>query len=117
MKNKFQQINTSNLDAISGNDIEFQKELIDTFLIQIQEFISHMQQFFLEKKWEKLAKEAHTAKSSVMIFGMTTTGKLLKNIQKECMANNINNISQMTEEAIRQLTAAIPELKKLKQSL
>lgn len=113
MSNTFQHINTSQLETLAGGDNEFVKEMAEIFMGQIDEFVTNMSSFLKAEDWEKLAREAHTAKSSAMTFGMDNAGTLLKNIQLECEANNLDNVPKMTEDAISQLQAAIPELKEL----
>ncbi|WP_321371452.1 Hpt domain-containing protein [uncultured Draconibacterium sp.] len=113
MDNTFQHINTSQLEALAGGDNAFIKEMAEIFLEQINEFVTNMSSYLKQKNWEKLAREAHTAKSSAMTFGMDDTGTLLKNIQLECEAGNLGDVPKMVADAIDQLQAAIPELKEL----
>ncbi len=113
MGNTFQHIDTSQLETLAGGDQEFMKEMAEIFLEQISEFVMNMSSFLQEKNWEKLAREAHTAKSSAMTFGMEGTGTLLKKIQLECQANNLNDVPKMVEDAITQLEAAVPEVENL----
>ncbi|WP_319502089.1 Hpt domain-containing protein [uncultured Draconibacterium sp.] len=114
MDNTFQHIDPSQIESLAGGDTEFIKEMAEIFLEQINEFVTNMSSYLQEKDWEKLAREAHTAKSSAMTFGMEGTGTLLKNIQLECEAGNLNDVPKMVEDAISQLKAATPEVKKLK---
>ncbi len=74
-------INLDYLNDVSGNDATFKSELIKIFLDQIPEFIRNFYSFYKNKDFDNLAKEAHTAKSSVLIFNMEATGKDLKKIQ------------------------------------
>ncbi len=113
MGNTFQNINPSQLETLAGGDTEFVKEMAEIFLEQIDEFVTNMRSFLNDKNWEKLAREAHTAKSSAMTFGMENTGTLLKNIQLECEAGNLVDVPQMVEDATAQLEAAIPELNQI----
>jgi HPt (histidine-containing phosphotransfer) domain-containing protein len=117
MKNSNRYINTSQIDAISGGDNAFKKELIDIFLEQIEEFVSNMRKYFAEQNWKELAKEAHTAKSSAMTFGMDETGKLLKEIQQDAEGEVYSNLSEKVERATSDLKNAIPELHQLKSLL
>lgn len=114
MDNTFQHIDPSQIETLAGGDTEFIKEMAEIFLEQIEEFVTNMSSFLQEKNWEKLAREAHTAKSSAMTFGMDDTGNLLKKIQLECEAGNLDDVPRMVEDAISQLQAATPEVKKLK---
>ncbi|MDX8340908.1 Hpt domain-containing protein [Draconibacterium sp. IB214405] len=113
MSNNFKHINPTQIETLAGGDQEFVKEMAEIFLEQIDEFVANMSSFLEAENWEKLAREAHTAKSSAMTFGMDDTGTLLKNIQVECQAGNLDDVPKMVEDAIAQLQAAIPELNQL----
>ena len=115
--NHFCYIKTAQVEEISGGDKDFLIELTDIFLTQIDDFTSNMSDFLLDKNWIELAKEAHTAKSSAMTFGMDDTGVLLKKIQLQCEANDLDTVPQMVHNAIEQLEGAIPELEEFKKSL
>jgi len=110
MNNNLKIIDFSDLDTITSGDDNFKKELIGIFLEQIPDFISNMNQFFNESRWEKLAREAHTAKSSVMIFGMSNTGLLLKDIQLWAENENITEIEPVLKQVETDLTRAKTEL-------
>ncbi len=81
MDGQLNHVNLGYLDDISGGDSNFKKELIGIFLKQIPDFIRNLHRFLIDDEIENLAKEAHTAKSSVLIFMMEETGKNLKKIQ------------------------------------
>ena len=115
--NHFRYIKTAQVEEISGGDKDFLIELTDIFLGQIDDFTSKMADALQNKNWDKLGKEAHTAKSSAMTFGMDETGKLLKEIQLQCEANELENVPQTVYDSINQLNGAIPELKEFKKSL
>lgn len=117
MTNNFQQIKIEQLDSISFGDNEFKKELIEIFLEQIPEFISNMKKFYAEDDLKNLAKEAHTAKSSVLIFDMTNTGKALKDIQllsenntTSSLSSLIGNVELELNDAANQLRVILSEL-------
>ena len=110
MNNHYKTINLSYLKEISGGDIRFQKELIEIFLNQIPEFLSNMKDFLQKSNHLKLAKEAHTAKSSVLIFMMEQTGKNLKQIQYLAEDNKMDQIPQLLEKVEANFTSAIVEL-------
>ena len=98
-------MNLKYLEEVSAGDPNFKKELIEIFLRQVPEFVSNMKKFYAEKDWPNLAKEAHTAKSSALIFGMEETGSALKNIQ--ILAEEIK-----TEEIPGLISKSIAELEK-----
>ncbi len=117
MVNNFQQIKIEQLNSISVGDNEFMKELIEIFISQIPEFISNIKKFYGKGDLKNLEKEAHTAKSSVLIFGMTNTGKLLEDIQLQSENNTTKQLSSVIErvelelnDAARQLHVILDEL-------
>ncbi len=110
MTNSFQQINIKQLDSVSFGDDEFKKELIEIFLEQIPLFISNIKQYFSNGDLINLAKEAHTAKSSVLIFAMVSTGKLLKEIQLLSENNDIEPLQSLIENVELELTDAANQL-------
>lgn len=117
MSKAFQYIHTEQIDAISAGDNDFKKELIDIFLDQIPEFIDKISGYLEDKNWEMLAREAHTAKSSALTFGMNDAGKLLKDIQIQLENKELDNIPEMVTQVLSHLGAAVPELNALKASI
>jgi len=117
MNQYFQHINTSRIEELAAGDTEFYTEIIDIFLSQIPDFVNKMTTALEEKDWQLLAREAHTAKSSALTFGMEETGASLKKIQLLAEGNELNSIPELVKQAISDLEAAIPELQELKNSL
>lgn len=114
---KLQQVDLSYIEDISGGDNEFKKELIRIFLNQIPEFLGNMNRFLDSGNYADLAKEAHTAKSSVLIFRMIETGNLLKKIQLQAENDEIDSIAGLLdfvkadmEKASADLTQLLKEL-------
>ncbi len=110
MTNSFQQINIKQLDSVSLGDDEFKKELIEIFIEQIPLFISNMKQYFCDGDLINLAKEAHTAKSSVLIFSMVNTGKSLKEIQLLSENNDVEPLQSLIENVELELIDAANQL-------
>lgn len=117
MNKKFQFVNLEQIEDIAGGDLGFQKELITIFLEQIPEFVTNISTFYKEQKLDALAREAHTAKSSALTFGMEETGVLLKQIQLHAEANETELLADIINKALSQLQAAVAELEKIKQDL
>ncbi len=110
MYKDLQTIDFSSLNTIANNDKDFVKELIGIFLDQIPDFIKNLNQLFTENNLEKLGREAHTAKSSVMIFGMTNTGMLLNKIEIWAENKNIDEIGPALRIVEKDLNLAKIEL-------
>ena len=69
------------LKEITGGESSIVIEMVEMFIAQIDEFKENLNQYLNEKKWVELGKEAHKAKSSVLIVGMEELGKNLKKLQ------------------------------------
>ncbi len=108
----FTYINLDYLDDISGDDASFKSELINIFLQQVPEFIRNFYNFYKNNDFKNLAKEAHTAKSSVLIFNMEKTGKDLKKIQLLAENGNKNKIFPLILQFENDLKNASGELEK-----
>lgn len=110
MNEQFNYVDLSYLEEISGGDSSFKKELIGIFLTQIPEFVTNMHRFLTKNEIGNLAKEAHTAKSSVLIFMMEKTGTMLKQIQLLAEKNSTDQIPSLINEVETDLANASKEL-------
>lgn len=110
-------MNLKYLEDVSAGDPYFKKELIEIFLRQVPEFVSNLKKFYAEKDWPNLAKEAHTAKSSALIFGMEETGRALKNIQLLVEENKMDGLPVLIDKSIAELQEACVSLVELAQDL
>ena len=110
MNSNLRTIDLNHLDSIAGGDESFKKELISIFLEQIPVFISNMKRYYAKNRMENLAREAHTAKSSALIFGKSNTGLLLKEIQHLAESNEPGEIQDKLFQVEKELNLAISEL-------
>lgn len=110
MNDNLKIIDFSHLNSIVSGDENFKKELIVIFLEQIPVFVNNMKEYLEKNKPEKLAREAHTAKSSVLIFGMANTGRLLKEMQLLAESKNTTDISPIFRQVVMELSKARTEL-------
>ncbi len=117
MSQNYQHIQTMRIEDLAGGDKEFLNEIISIFLAQIPDFVSKMKTALENEEWSVLAREAHTAKSSALTFGMEETGKLLKKIQLVAQDGEFDILPELVEQASAQLEAAVPELEDFKKSL
>lgn len=105
----------TNLDYISeiaGGDESFVKDLIETFVCQVSEFTHNMNEYLNKKQYGLLAKEAHTAKSSVMLFGLNHLADKLKEFQLVAeKQEQIETYPERIAEFERICQQAISELK------
>ena len=111
------QINFGQLDSMAFGDSAFKKELIEIFLAQVPEFISNMKRLYSEGDTKNLAKEAHTAKSSVMVFGMDGTGSALKKIQLLATKGETQELSSLISEVENDMNSAAIQLRDVLKNL
>jgi HPt (histidine-containing phosphotransfer) domain-containing protein len=110
MSSNLKPVDYNHLDGVVNGDENFKKELIGIFLEQIPVFIHNMKKYLDNDEFEKLAREAHTAKSSALIFGMTNSGRLLKEIELLAENKKPEEILPALEEVEIELLQAKTEL-------
>jgi HPt (histidine-containing phosphotransfer) domain-containing protein len=74
-------INLDYIEEIAAGDRDFIREIIDTFILQIPMFTGNMKNYLHNGQFDLLAREAHTAKSSVILFGLDHLAGRLKEFQ------------------------------------
>jgi HPt (histidine-containing phosphotransfer) domain-containing protein len=103
--------NLDYLRMITEGDTESVVELIGLFLDQVPEFIENMNKFLAEGRYEELGKEAHKAKSSVMIMGMDDLGHDMKSLQLDTIAKTgVETYGERVSKFEMQCLAAVEEL-------
>ena len=103
--------NLNYLESITDGDEETMKEIINLFFEQVPEFIENLKIFLTEKRYAELGKEAHKAKSSVMILGMEQLGHDLKSLQLATIAGTgVDTYAPMVERFEKECYIAIDEL-------
>lgn len=107
----------SYLKEIVNGDEELESQLMDIFIGQIPEFIGNMKKYAALRDFKMLGKEAHTAKSSILIFGMTETSEVLQKLQ--AAADNLvsDNVSEYIEMVETDFIYVLSDLKKLRAEL
>lgn len=93
------------LKTYSKGDVDFELDMIQTFLDEAPVYSSEMATFLNEKKIKEAGLLAHKFKSSVDIFGMSDLRLLLDDLEKNCSKNIPSEelmfkISLMVEELI-----------------
>ena len=110
-------VDFTQIDEITAGDIDFKKELIGIFISQIPEFIQNMNKALENNNLEFLARESHSAKSSVMIFGMDNTGAILKRIELQAKNKIQDDLPALLKEAEFNLKLAFLQLTSLLENL
>ncbi len=101
----------SYLNEITGGESSIVIEMVEMFLEQVEEFKVNLNKHLKDKNYVDLGKEAHKAKSSVLIVGMEELGKNLKKLQLLTEANSeIETYPDYVKMFEEQCNAAIIEL-------
>ena len=107
------------LRTITEGDSVAMREIINMFIEQVPEFIGNLNKYLKEEKYAELGKEAHKAKSSVMIMGMDDLGHDLKALQlatisrirKENYAQQVSRFETECLAAVEELNQVLSEMK------
>jgi CheY-like chemotaxis protein len=106
----------SYLRDVSGNNEEFIKEMIQTFIQTIPPILSEMNSSVSRKDWESLSKLAHQIKPSFALMGMNDLRTELVFIEQNGKAkNNLDELPVVTNKFIVRCKDIIPQLSKLLQ--
>lgn len=76
------------LEALSDGDIEFEAEMIETYLGEIPDHIGRLQSALADSDWKKLAEELHSLKSKLSIMGFLDLYKIVEVLE----ANSKNRV-------------------------
>jgi HPt (histidine-containing phosphotransfer) domain-containing protein len=110
-------IDLNYLESISDGDPEIMQEMKDLFIAQVPEFIENLNKYLKEGHYIELGKEAHKAKSSVMIMGMEELVRDLKTLQLATVAGtNVESYPDFVRKFEEQCLGAVEELKKASSS-
>ncbi len=103
--------NLDYLNEVTGGDPEFTREMINMFLLQIEEFKNDLKAHYDAQEWKELGELAHKAKSSMLTFGMNELGHKLKELQlKTQKLEDIDSYYSYLELFDRDCQQAIVEL-------
>lgn len=102
----------SYLKEITGGESSIVIEMVEMFISQVDEFKENLTKYLADKNWVDLGKEAHKAKSSVLIVGMEDLGKNLKKLQLLTEEDKeIETYPDYVKMFMEQCDAAVEELK------
>jgi HPt (histidine-containing phosphotransfer) domain-containing protein len=100
------------LKSVTNNETSVIREMIELFVNQVPEFSANLNKYLKEKRYEELGKEAHKAKSSLMVIGMDDLAKDMKILQLLTLDNkDIDTYPAYVNKFDKQCFRAIEELK------
>ncbi|TKG90680.1 Hpt domain-containing protein [Puteibacter caeruleilacunae] len=101
----------SYLREVAGDESLVIKEMLELFIAQVPEFTTNLRRHLANEEYIALGKEAHKAKSSVLVVGMEDMGKKLKRLQLMTeQGDNINDYPAYVDDFINSCNQAVEEL-------
>lgn len=105
--------NLEYLRSISGNNEEFIREMITTFIQTIPSILDDMNQAVGESDWEKLSRLAHQVKPSFTLMGLDAMRSEILFMELNGKARtNLDQLPATAAEFISQCRVLIPEISK-----
>ena len=95
-------IDMSYLISLCGDDLDFKKEMIDTFLQNTPPVLDDMKISLSEKDWKKIGDLAHKIKPSFTFMGITAAKEIIIDIEHN---GRFNSDTEGIPEKIEQLNA------------
>lgn len=110
--------NLQYLRTITENNKEIIREMIEMFVLQVPDFVGNLNRYYENKQFSALAKEAHKAKSSLQIMGMTDLEAEMKRFQMkaiegsdtESYLGHIHSFEHQCKMAIEELKEELKSL-------
>ncbi len=110
--------NLDYLKNITEDNKEILREMIEMFIVQVPEFIENLHKYYETKQFLALGKEAHKAKSSLQIMGMTELEKEMKTFQLKAIEGaetdsypgHIRSFEIQCQKAIEELKIVLSSL-------
>lgn len=100
------------LKTITDGEPQIIRELVELFISQVPEFIENMKKYYEAGQYIELGKEAHKAKSSIQVMGMSDLEKEMKALQLKTIAGtDVESYAEHIDHFVVQCTAAVEELK------
>jgi PAS domain S-box-containing protein len=108
------QFDLTYLREVSGNNEEFIREMIQTFVQTIPPILSQMNTSLSRQDWEKLSRLAHQIKPSLALMGMNDLRSQVLYIEQNGKSrDNLEQLPVKTQDFIIYCEQIIPELTKL----
>lgn len=102
------------LHQLSGNDKEFEKEILTQFVVQVPEELSNLQSSIAENNFDSVRRIAHSLKSTVGYVGLSEELHLsLEQLEKDAVNGNNENFYHCFSVVETKCNLAVAEVKAL----
>lgn len=108
------QINLNYLSQLSGNDKEFEKEILNQFITQAPAELSQLEKSIIENDFDSVRRTAHSLKSTVGYVGLAEElHPYLEQIEKDAFVRNNVHFQTNYKHVKSKCDLAISEVKSL----
>lgn len=105
--------NLDYLRSVSGNNEEFIREMVSTFIQTVPGILEDMHQAMDKQDWTKLSRLAHQIKPSFTLMGLDALRTDIVFVEENSkMETNLSEVVQVCLEFLRKCKVVIPELSK-----
>lgn len=109
-----QRINLNYLHELSGNDPEFEKEILQQFLIQTPDELNRLQTAILQKDFDRIKQITHSLKSTVGYIGLNDElHPYLERMETNAIAKNDQYLHQDFEYIYTNCETAIASVERV----
>lgn len=108
-------INLSYLVALCDGDDDFMNSIITSFVDEMPEILSMIQQKMQEGDWKMVGELAHKMKPSVQFVGMDSTLEKARSIELQCRNTNVcqDQVSSLVSDVTEETKTAIMALQEV----
>jgi PAS domain S-box-containing protein len=105
--------NLDYLRSVSGNNVEFIREMVSTFIQTVPAILDDMVQAMEHKDWVKLGRLAHQVKPSFTLMGLDALRSEILFLEENSRnETNLTEVVRLGKEFIRKCRLVIPALSK-----
>jgi HPt (histidine-containing phosphotransfer) domain-containing protein len=109
-------INLDYLHQLSGNDKEFEKQILQQFILQTPEELNRLKQAIDENDFDKIRRMAHSLKSTVGYVGLAEElNPALDRMEKKAEVEEGEKMLEDYEQVQKMCAAAIEEVQSILQ--
>jgi HPt (histidine-containing phosphotransfer) domain-containing protein len=103
--------NLSYLRNVSGNNEDFIREMVSTFVQTVPPVLTEMQKCLQEKEWTRLSRLIHQIKPSFILLGIDALRANILFIEENSKAEtSLSRVTQTTKEFIARCNTILPQL-------
>jgi HPt (histidine-containing phosphotransfer) domain-containing protein len=105
--------NLNYLRSVSGNNEEFIREMVSTFIQTVPQILEDMKQSMGNHDWIKLSRLAHQIKPSFILMGLDSLRSDIVFIEENSkLETNLTEVERLALDFIERCYSMLPELSK-----